>query len=292
MIENVTLKNTVTGAVIEINKTVGEYWLNEVDFGQVEGDIHSFKFINQPGETVYNIGLLTRQIQITGWVAAWNKEAVTRMKNFLNRAINPKHLMEAYAKDKKIQFYPRTSVKYSPEYEDNNEIISSFLITGYCPYPLFTDALDKSTSVAYTKALWRFPWAIPKIGFMFGIRQPTLIAEIDNTGDLPIGYIIEFKAKGTVTNPILTDIGSQKFIEFNKIMSDGEVITVDTREGYRKITGTVNGVQSNYFKYRTYDSSWLQLEQGMNYLRYNAEDGVALLEVSIIHNPAYMEIDA
>lgn len=291
MIDSIILKNTVTKATLKINKTVGEYWLNEVDFGQAEGDIHSFKFINQPGETVYNIGLLTREIQITGWIADWSKESVTRMKNFLNRAVNPKHLMEVYANKKKIQFYPRTSVRYSPDYKDNNEIISSFLITGYCPYPLFTDETDKTTSVAYTTALWRFPWVIPQTGFMFGIRQPTLIAEIDNTGDFPIGYIIEFRAKGTVTNPILTDIGSQKFIEFNKVMKDGEVITVDTREGYRKITGTVGGLQSNYFKYRTYDSSWLQLEQGMNYLRYNAEDGVALLEVSIIYNPAYMEID-
>lgn len=291
MIDSVSLLNTVTQSRININQDDGEYWLKEVDFGQVEGDIHTFKFINQPGETVYNIGLSPRQIQISGWVAAWDEFSVTRMKDLLNRTINPKHLMEAYAKGKKIGFYPRTSVVYSPTYENNNELISQFLITGYCPYPLFTDEEDSNTLVSYTTPLWRFPWAIPSDGFIFGIRQPTLIAEVNNAGDLPIGYIIEFKARGTVINPFLVDIGSQQFIKFNKTMSDGEVITVDTKEGYRKVTGSVNGIESNYFKYRTFDSSWLQLETGVNYLRYNADDGVALLEVNIIYNPAYLEVD-
>lgn len=292
MIERITLVNTVLESKVNINKDEGEYWLNTVDFGQVKGTNHTFKFIDQIGETVYNTTLEPRQIQINGWVAAWTHGEVQRMKGLLNHFVNPKHLLEAHVNDKKIQFYPATSVVYSPEHEENNEVLSRFLITGYCPYPLFTDSDPRFISVSFTTPLFRFPLIIPQTtGIMMGIRQPTLIAEINNTGDLPVGYTIEFHAKGTVVNPILTDIGSQQFIEFSKTMHSGEIIVVDTREGYRKITGIVNGVESNYFKYRTFDSSWLTLERGLNFVRYNAEDGVSALEVMIKFEPGYLEVD-
>lgn len=292
MIEALVLKNTVSGESININKDDGEYWLNEVDFGQVEGNIHSFKFIDQIGETVYNTTLDPRQIQISGWVAAWDWSSVKLMKDRLNHFIHPKQLMECYANGKKIQFYPRTSVVYSPTYKENNEVLSKFLITGYCAYPLFTDENEHSVSVAYTEKMFHFPLIIPKNeGIIMGLRQPSLIAEVVNNGDVDVGYIIEFRAYGTVVNPILTDIGTQKFIEISKTMHNGEVITIDTREGYRHVEGSVNGVKSNYFKYRTYDSSWLSLGKGTNYLRYNAEDGITALEVYIRFDPGYLEVD-
>lgn len=284
--------NTVLESRLNINKYEGEYWLDTVDFGQVEGTNHTFKFIDQVGETVYNTTLEPRQIQISGWVASWSHTEVKRLKDILNHFVNPKHLLEAHANGKKIQFYPVTSIAYSPEYRENNEVLSKFLITGYCPYPLFTNSDPRMVLVSYTTPLFKFPLIIPQdTGIMMGIRQPTLIAEIDNTGDLPIGYTIEIYAKGTVINPILTDIGSQQFIEFSKTLQDGETIIVNTREGYRKITGIVNGVESNYFKYRTFDSSWLTLQRGLNYIRYNAEEGVTALEVTIRYEPGYLEVD-
>lgn len=292
MIDSIVLKNTELGSEININRTFGDYWLNEADFGQVQGTNHIFKFIDQIGETVYNTTLEAREISISGWVAAWSETAVHRMKKVLNSFVNPKHLLEAYVNNKKIRFYPRTSVVYSPTLEENNEYISSFLISGYCPYPLFTDVNPQSVLVSYTERLFKFPLIIPKNqGIMLGIRQPTLIATIDNTGDLPVGYIIEFRAYGRVVNPIIIDIGSQQSIEIVKELQSGEVITVDTREGYRHITGSLNGITSNYFKYRSYDSSWLTLERGVNYIRYNAEDGVTALEVAIEFEAGYLEVD-
>lgn len=293
MIESVVLKNTVMGTQININKDKGEYWLDYLDPGQVENNIHTFKFLDQIGESVYNTTLEPRQISISGWVAGWSTETVHRLKLQLNSFINPKHLIELYANDLKIQFYPRTSVVYSPTYEQNNEFISKFLITGYCPYPLFTDKNEHSVSIAYTEKMFKFPLIIPKdTGIMMGVRQPSLIGEVENNGDLPVGYIIEFKAFGNVVNPILTDIGSQQFIEIRKTLTNGEVVTVDTREGSRRVIGTIGKAESNYFKYRTFDSSWLSLERGVNYLRYNAEEGITALEVNIRFEPGYLEVDS
>ena len=292
MIESLVLKNLDLNRSISINKDSGEYWLDQVDFGQAEGTPQTFKFIDQIGESVYNTTLPPRQIQITGWVASWDEGMVKRLKQELNHFINPKHLLEAHANGMKIQFYPRTSIRYSPTYEENNEVICKFLITGFCPYPLFTDENETVVSASYTEPKFMFPLVIPAdTGMLFGVRQPSLIAEILNEGDFPVGYIIEFRAYGTVTNPILTDIGTQQFIEINKTMESGEIITVDTRQGYRQVIGRVNEVESNYFRYRNFDSSWLTLQQGINSLRYNAESGITALEVYIRFSPAYLEVD-
>lgn len=292
MIEALTLVNLSTNEEININMTNGEYWLGEVDLGQTESDIHTFKYINQIGESVYNTSIEPRSISIQGWIAGWDENKVKQQKIKLNHFINPKQTIRLIANDYSIEFYPETSVVYSPTYEDNNNLICKFLISGFCPYPLFTDKDEHFVSVAYTKKLFHFPLIIPKDeGIMFGIRQPSLIAEVDNNGDFDIGYIIEFRAYGKVVNPILTDIGSQEFIEITKTLNNGETVIVDTREGQRQIRGILNNTESNYFKYRSLDSSWLSLAVGTNYLRYNAEEGITNLEVYIRFNPGYLEID-
>lgn len=270
----------------------GEYWLDYFDTGQAEGTPNSFKFVDQIGETVYNTTIGPRQMSLAGWVAGWDDEGVSLMKQRLNRLINPKHNFEVYANGKKIGGYSRTSIVYSPTYTQNNSRICKFLVTFYCPYPLFTDEYGHEVSVSYTQKLFHFPLIIPKgKGVMMGIRQPSLIAEVTNEGDLPIGYEIEFKALGQVVNPILTDIGTQQFIEIEKTMANGERIIINTKEGYRKVTGIIDGEEQNYFKYRSFDSSWLTLDCGINYLRYNAEAGVSALEVIIRFEPGYLEVD-
>ena len=292
MIEYIELRNLNLGTRISINKSVGDYWLDQVDFGQVESVIHTFKFINQIGETIYNTTLEPRSITISGWVAAWDENTVHRLKRILNGFCNPVHTLEAIVNEKKIQFQCNGSIKYSATYKENNELICKFLIQGYCAYPLFTDESEHVVSVASTEGLFKFPLIIPEgEGIMMGIRQPTLIAEVKNNGDLPVGYTIEFQAFGTVVNPILTDIGSQQFIKINKTLTNGEIVTVDTREGYRMIHGILDGKETNYFKYRSYDSGWLSLQPGTNYLRYNADSGVSALEVYIRYSPGYLEVD-
>ena len=214
------------------------------------------------------------------------------MKRVLNSMVNPKHTLEVIRGNHKISFIPVTSVKYSSTYKENNEYMAKFLITGYCPYPLFTNLYDSVVSVSYTEPKFRFPLVIPKVeGMIFGVRQPSLIAEVNNPGDFPIGYTIDFKATGTVVNPSLVDIGTQSYFKIHKTLTRGEVVRVYTQEGERRVVGILDGVETNYYQYRTHDSSWLQLERGENLIRYDAEEGLSSLEVVITFNPGFLEVE-
>ena len=292
MTNSIVLVNTNTGSRININTSQGEYWLDSVDWGTVEANNHTFKYVDQIGVYLYNTTLETRQIMITGWVAKEDEDEVRRMKRVLNSMVNPKHTLEVIRGNHKISFIPVTSVKYSSTYKENNEYMAKFLITGYCPYPLFTNLYDSVVSVSYTEPRFRFPLVISKgVGMIFGVRQPSLIAEVNNPGDFPIGYTIEFKATGTVVNPSLVDIGTQNYFKIHKTLTSGEVVRVYTQEGERRVVGILDGVETNYYQYRTHDSSWLQLERGENLIRYDAEEGLSSLEVVITFNPGFLEVE-
>lgn len=292
MIRSIVLYNTVTKKSLRVNDSLGEFWLAEADFGTVESNINTYKYLDQIGVSIYNTTLNPRQIAITGWVAGDDLAQVEKQRTELNSFVNPLQLTEARVGEYQISFMPRSSVKYSPVYRENNEVMCKFLITGYCPYPLFTTITEERVSVAYTERKFKFPLVIPKdTGIVLGVRQPSLIATVNNTGDVPVGYNIEFKTSGAVLNPRLIDIGTQQFILINKQLSAGESVIINTQEGKRKVTGVNNGVESNYFRYRSFDSSWLTLATGQNLLRYAADEGITSLEVVIDYNPGFLEVD-
>lgn len=293
MTNSIKLHNTVTGETIDVNTSTGEYWLALVDFGVVEAQNHTYKYVNQIGVYRYNTTLETRQIAITGWVAGSDLAILSEQKKKLNSFVNPQHDIEVWTGEYKLTFNPSSSVKYSTSYKENNEVMCKFLIQGTCSDPMFRLIKDREVSVAYTERKFHFPLIIPReYGIMMGIRQPSLIAYIENTGSIETGYILEFKATGEVVNPSIIDIGTQQFIRINKTIQAGEVIRVDTRMGERKVTNISNGVETNFFQYRDFDSSWLSLAVGENYLRYNADEGVQSLEVNIIFSPRFLEVES
>ena len=73
-------------------------------------------------------------------------------------------------------------------------------------------------------------------------------------------------------------------------MTAGEEIVIDTIIGQKKIEGTLNGLTSNYFKYRDLDSEWLQLQVGTNLFRYDADQNIENLEVYIYFSNKYLEV--
>lgn len=293
MTNSIILKNLTTQETININTDQGEYWLDTIDWGVVDGTNQTFKYVDQVGVYLYNTTLGSRQIMITGWVAGEDEQLVKRQKQFLNSLINPKHTLEVIRGQYKLTFVPETSVKYSTTYKENNEYMAKFLITGFCPYPLFVPLNPLGSKVSYTQGMLRFPLIIPQTKKMImGIRQPSLIAVITNDGDFPVGYTIEFRAKGTVVNPKIIDIETQEYFLLNKTLSDGERVIVNTSEGERTVLGGLaEEPLTNYFQYRDYKSSWLSLGLGENHLRYDAEDGLSLLEIFITYSPGYLEVE-
>lgn len=296
MVEGIKLQNVETRAILTLDMvSTPDYVLNSVDWGAVESTHHSYKYVNQIGVYVTGTSLETRSVDISGWVIAETEKEMTNRKTMLNRFFNPQQAIDLFYKDYVLRFLPNTSVRYSTAVAENNEIICKFKVEGFCPDPLFAEQVENKIEAASTFGLFHFPLVMSKTpaspgGVVFGVRQPSLFVGIANAGAVSVGMKVVFKANGTLANPSIINAHTQKFFKVNKVMQAGERIEINTIIGEKKIQGTLDGVTSNYFKYRDLDSEWLQLEVGDNLFRYDADENIGNLEVYIYFNNKYLEV--
>lgn len=297
MVENIILTNKVTDAVLELDVTTSPYYILEsVDWGQIGCNHHSYKYVNQIGVLVTGTTLEAREnIEIVGWVIAKTELEMDRRKKMLNGFVNPQWFIELKYKEYILDFLPSNTIKYGKNIAENNELMCKFKINGMAPDPLFRENLERRVDAVFTKPMFHFPLCInvkdqepPQI--VFGLRLPNLIVKIHNKGDIATGMKIVFEAKGTVVNPSLIDVITQKYFKINKSITSGERVTINTITGSRKVIGFLDGKESNYFRYRDLYNTWLQLNPGDNYFRYDADENIDNLEVFIYFYDRYLEV--
>lgn len=296
MVEHIVLRNSIARTVLELDKvTTPNYILESVIWGEIDGNHHKYKYAGQVGETITETSLGTRDVEVVGWIVADNERQMTDLKAFLNRFVNPQQAIDMTYGEYRLSFSPNSSVKYSATVAENNEVICKFKISGLAADPLFKDNVDRKVSAASTRPMFRFPLIINKTNMqppsvMFGLREPSLIAKVLNSGSISTGMKIVFRATGTLTGPSLTNVYTQEYFKLATTLYAGEEVEIDTSIGVKRVTAHINGVDKNYFKYRDLDSTWLQLEVGDNLFRYDADTGIDNLEVYIYFANKYLEV--
>ena len=97
-------------------------------------------------------------------------------------------------------------------------------------------------------------------------------------------------AAGQVVNPSLLNVNTGEFIKIEKTLERGEVVTVNTHQGNKKVISELNSVEQNIFNLFTYESTFFQLDPGDNIFRYDADLNLENLEISIYYNPRYLGV--
>lgn len=296
MVENVILRNKQTSALLELDVVNTPFYiLDKVGWGQIKGTHHSYKYVNQIGVYVTSTSLETRDVSVSGWIVSNSELHMSQRKSMLNRFVNPQQPIELIYKNYSLEFLPDRTIKYSATIKENNEVVCKFEIVGLAANPLFKDTNTTNVPIAGMLGMFHFPMMLSAIDngmptVMMGLRQPSLIVNISNTGSVQTGMNIVFEAAGTVVNPSLINIYTQEQFKINKTLVAGETVVVSTTIGEKKIVGTLNGVSSNYFKYRDLRSSWLQLDTGDNVFKYDADNGIDSLNCTIEYSNKYLEV--
>lgn len=296
MIEAITLVNNVTNAKLELDMdTTPSFILGSVSWGQIKGSHHTYSYVGQVGETHASTTLGTRDVEIEGWIIAETPALMTQRKRILNRFVNPQQEMTLFYSDYKITFFPDSSVKYGDDYEDNNDVIVKFAIDGESFDPLFRNRNKSRVNSGYEVGMFHFPLIIsetpdPPGGIVFGRKIFNYMMNVYNAGAVSTGFTVEFIANSSVVNPALINVSTQEIIKIDKTLQPGEKITVTTTIGEKSVTSELNGVVSNAFKYKSFDSSWIQLAVGDNVFRYDADDGINDLMVNIIYENRFLEV--
>lgn len=256
------------------------------DFDGLDGlknNIYTVKGMEQDGATYVSSNLEMRNIVIQGIInnnANYNKP---RMISILN----PKLKGKLTAIDGETTKYINCKIEKAPSISNDKK--PKFIMSLLCPNPFFYD-IEVKTDIALWKGDFEFPLEIIEQGILLGHREPSLIVNVINDSDLKCPLRVEFKALATLTNPSILNVNTQEFIKINKSMVAGEVISVNTAFGAKKVESILNGITTNAFNYIDFNSTFLQLDIGDNLFRYNADTGIDNLEVSIYYQPQYLGV--
>jgi hypothetical protein len=55
---------------------------------------------------------------------------------------------------------------------------------------------------------------------------------------------------------------TQEFIRINKSLGAGDIVTINTCNGYRDVTAVIDNVEQSYLQFLDFDSTWLQFSPG------------------------------
>jgi len=257
--------------------------------------VQTYKGLKQDGVTYIDNTLNERAISLEAVIIANTYNELAELRRRLIEVFNPKlGLGELVFDDGLRQLKIPAIIDAAPILpggsSNQSDRFQRVLITFYCPTPFWQELTENIVNMALWVGAFQFPLNIPETGIIMGYKEESIIANVVNNGDVPCGIRIEFKALGSVVNPYIVNLNSQDMIKINKTMQAGEIITVTTHFGNKKVTSEMNGVVNNIFQFVDPASVFLQLDIGDNILRYGADAGEESLEVNIFYSPQFLGV--
>ncbi|WP_454053973.1 phage tail family protein [Clostridium sp. Marseille-Q7071] len=247
--------------------------------------IYTNKGMGQDGTTYTGSTLDNRNIVIQGSIIE-NKE-FNRKK--LLSTVNPKLKSKLIWDNGENKYYVECKVENAPIITKDNK--PKFQISLLCPNPYWKNYIDSKVNIASWQGSFEFPLEISENEEIeFGYRNEELLMNIQNNGDVTCGMTVEFRALGTVVNPSILNVITREFIKINKTMSPGEIIRVNTNFGSKRVEQEINTELKNISQFINLDSTYMQLDVGDNYIKYNADSNVGNLEVTISYSQQYLGV--
>lgn len=161
------------------------------------------------------------------------------------------------------------------------------LISLICPKPYF-EALDSIIAdITSIDGELSFPLELISSGIELGNLQTLQEVNVINPGDISIGLIIRFRSVGAVVKPKLLNTQTLDFIELDTSMIAGDIITINTEIGQKRIELNRGGVITNIFNTLVIGSKFIQLNEGDNVLYGSATSGSAALLIEVEYRAKY-----
>lgn len=159
------------------------------------------------------------------------------------------------------------------KYEDNPQ----FNLALFAAYPYWRSVSETSAQLLEITKEFRFPWNI-STPYRFGSFSEKLYVNVSNLGNVPARWKLQLLANADVTNPMIQDMKTTRFVRLLKTMQAGESILVDYTGQELTVTGTnADGTIFDAFEYLDIDSEPFELAVGDNLIKVDAGNRNALL---------------
>lgn len=260
-------------------------WLDGVDgLTSSDFDVDTEKGNDQDGEHYKSSTAAKRNIVIYCWV----KDNIQAMREKLYSYFPRGETGTLYVTDEGIT----RKIDYKPEFVhvDPTGQQREVTISLVCPDPKFKAVTDDRVEMAVRDGMIEFPddvLELPTEAFEMTTKRANLAVAVENASNVARGLTVQFIATGTVTNPSLFEVRSQKGFKIRCQMHAGDVLTVTTGFKNKRIMLKSDGVEKGANNMWVFGSTWLQVEPGSNVFRYDAESGVDNLDVVMSSTPVF-----
>ena len=258
----------------------------------VRNAIYSISSMGQDGDTFLGNRIESRDIEIVGHIIERDKVARQSLRRSMNKILNPQFSATLVYELGSFKRVIACTIDDAPIFK-RVKVFEQFTIGLCCLSPFWKEETESREDIAMWTGGLEFPEpdGIELFdGWEIGTRQPSLIVNVYNSGDVKAGMRIEFRALGSLTNPLLLNVATQEYIKVNMELQAGDVLTVSTGYGEKAVKLKRAGETTDAFRYLDVDSSYLQLSVGDNLFRYDADTNEENLEVTIYHNNLYLGV--
>lgn len=297
MINDITLENLSTKESLRLSTDGdGKFILDEegVDWGSVKASIYTYKSPKQVGNEISGVEVESRTVLIVGWIYG-TEEQIQEAQFWLGTFIIPTEQMRLKVKEYHIIGQPTSIPQFGKSKQQNNEYMCRFIISLYCGNPEFVRSNPNVIGYGTTKPGFTFPFHFLEDGpgITFGTVEVKTVQKVVNAGIHATGGIITFKCLGeSIRNPKLFDVyDPTKYILINKTLTYGEVVTINTHNNEQDVTGVLENIESDYFRYWDFNNAWIQFERGVSYFGIEYEGPSNALEVQIEFSDSYLAIE-
>lgn len=278
--------DNLRGQALELSVS-SPFYLDDADgLESLENEFYSVKNYNEDGTNIKGSSVRERNIVINGRIRL--DKDINRQK--LIRFFNPKHQFRLKYTNGDITRYINCRVEKTPVI--SRDIHPEFVISLLCPNPWWYTE-EQKYEIAMWVAAFEFELEIDAFGdgIEMGYREPNNVVNVFNNSDTASPLRIEFKAIGSVIHPYIEVVNTGKIVMIEDTLQGGDVVVVNTKRGEEFVQLHRNGVVTNHFNYLSLESDTnLSVDVGDNLVRYDAEEFVANLEVSIYYTPQFVGV--
>lgn len=248
----------------------GGYLINKpTGIDTVSVSLSQAKGINQTGATIQSTNIQPRPVTISGRLVG---DEQSENKDRLISVVRPDIGGKLYADDFYLNVWPTAT----PSIEVN-PINARFQFSLLAAYPYWCKDDNASTALSGIQPLFKFPWNISQ-EYQFGKLMEVKFINVYNKGQVPVPYTATFTAKGAVTNPIITNATTGKYLLIKKSMVSGERLIVKITHDRTYVTSSVDGDCRGAL---SISSNLYSLDVGDNILKPEADEGMSNMQVSI-----------
>jgi len=292
--EKITYRNT-NGLEIVFSKEPPFLFSTKEGFDGLENIIVEQRNYNQDGATLVSTQLDVRELTINGEIWASNKDEIREYRKELIKVFNPRLagslLYENNVGTYQIDVIPEIAPSMNESTYLNVKQLDSFTIVLKALDPYWTDKseIDAEIPMAREENLFEFPLEITD-NFEFSRLIAGDVIEIQNNGDVAVGAVFTINVNGILVNPRLYNVITQEYFALNGTFATGTRLRISTVRGKKRVEQDDGDGWYNIMTKRKVESTFLQIDRGINYLQLQADEGVEFTTSYIRFEPKILGV--